>query len=373
MPRWTDRDRQYMQQALDLAIRGQGHVEPNPMVGCVIVKGHQIVGKGHHRKYGGAHAEVLALRRAGSNAKGATAYVTLEPCHHVGKTPPCVEALIDTGVRRVVVGMRDPNPLVAGHGLRALRSAGLRVETGLLRDKAAALTAPFMTYHLKRRPYVILKWAQSIDGKIATRTGDSKWITSLQSRKAGHALRARVDAVVVGVGTVLSDDPDLTARLVKPRRTASRVILDTRLRTPVNARIVKTARKTPTIIITASSGRGADRKRRSLERVGCEVITVRLNEGGIDLDKAMAELHARQMTNILVEGGGKVLGAFVRCGLADEARIFVAGKLIGGEHAPGPLRHHGPALMQDVIGVRVMGVLACGPDLCYIVGFGRND
>lgn len=374
MPRWTDRDRQYMRQALDLAIRGQGFVEPNPMVGCVIVKGNRVAGKSYHRKHGGSHAEVLALRQAGSSARAATVYVTLEPCCHFGKTPPCVDALIGSRVKRVVVAMKDPHQFVAGRGLRALRAKGIQVEVGLLRDEAMALAAPFTTYHLEKRPYVILKWAQSIDGKIATRTGDSKWITSRQSRKAAHALRARVDAVVVGVGTVLSDDPELTARLVKPRRIATRVILDTLLRTPLNARLVKTARKAPTLIVTGPpADRRARQKRRRLELAGCDVIEVEKSRSGITPGQLLRALYARQMVNVMIEGGGKVLGSFVRDGLADEAQIFVADKLIGGETAPGPLRHRGPALVQGVIGMKVTSILTYGPDLCYTIKFRRKS
>ncbi len=391
MPDWTQLDREFMQQALDLAIKGRGYVEPNPMVGCLIVRRGTILGRGYHRRFGGPHAEVYALRQAGANARGTTAYVSLEPCSHVGKTPPCTDALIRAGVRRVVVAMRDPNPLVAGRGIRKLRAAGIRVETGLLRAEAAALNAPFITFHRDHRPYIIFKWAQSIDGKIATRSGDSKWISSRASRVKGHALRARVDAVLVGVGTVIADDPDLTARLSRPRRIATRVILDPNLRIPIHARLVKTARKTPTLIVSASpkTGSGGDRKRRSLERANCEVITVPLKvcpetrgasasrrslpeeHCGLDLDRLLEALHARGMTNVMVEGGGHTIGAFIRENLVDEAHVFVAPRLIGGETAPGPLRYPGPASMQDLIGMRVISTVPCGPDLWYTLGFRR--
>ncbi len=364
-----------MQRAIDLAGKGEGYVEPNPMVGCVIVRGRQIVGEGYHRRFGGPHAEIDAIRTAGKGARRATAYVNLEPCSHVGKTPPCAEALIRTGFKRVVVAMRDPNPLVAGRGLRILRASGIRVETGLLRKKAAAILAPFLKFHAEARPYVIAKWAQSIDGKIATRTGDSKWITSKTSRAAGHALRARVDGVVVGVETVLADDPDLTARMARPRRVATRIVLDRRLRTPMTSKLVKTARRTPTLIVTTGrprTNRAAARRRLALERAGCEVLGIRSSRQGLDLDELLAHLHAMQMTNILIEGGGKVLGSFVGQNLADEARIFVAPRLIGGERAPGPLRHMGPALMTDIAGCRIQGPVRCGPDICYTVKFDRG-
>ena len=353
-----------MQAALDLAKRGQGYVEPNPMVGCVIVKSGRVVGEGFHRRFGRAHAEINALRRAGSAARGATVYVNLEPCSHEGKTPPCADALIAAGVRRVVAAMKDPNPSVAGRGFRRLRAAGIRVDTGLLRVEARRLNAPFVVFHHEKRPYVILKWAQSIDGKIATRTGHSKWITSRQSRAAGHALRARVDAVIVGVATVLADDPDLTARMAKPRRTAWRVVLDSRLRIPTKAKVVRSARNTPTLIVMA---KGCDnpRKRRALEAAGCQVLPVRGTKQGIHLPSLLHRLHEMDMTNVLVEGGGRVLASFFEQGLSDEARVYVAPRLVGGEGAPGPLRGWGPSEIDRSSRVRVMHEARIGPDRCY--------
>lgn len=356
-----------MHLALELARRGEGRVEPNPMVGCVIVKGGRIVATGYHTRFGGPHAERVALQRAGPAARRATAYITLEPCGHFGKTPPCTDALIRARPRRVVVAMKDPNPLVAGRGLRALRAAGIRVDLGLLRSEACDLAAPFIKFHRERRPYVILKWAQSIDGKIATRTGDSRWITSRRSRAAAHAMRARVDAVIVGVETVLADDPDLTARLVRPRRRATRVVLDTRLRTPPRCRLVRSARSVPTLIVTGSNQAATARRR--LERAGCEVVSVGGGSGGVHLGRLLDLLRAREMTNVLVEGGGKVLASFLDAGLADEARVFVAPRLIGGAAAPGPLRGLGPARMADRVDVKLRSRFDCGPDLCYHLRF----
>jgi diaminohydroxyphosphoribosylaminopyrimidine deaminase/5-amino-6-(5-phosphoribosylamino)uracil reductase len=378
-----------MSLALNLARRGQGLVEPNPMVGCVIVKNGRIVGQGYHKKYGGPHAEVYALRAAGPLAKGATAYVTLEPCNHTGKTPPCTEALIRAKVGRVVAAMKDPNPVVAGKGFRRLRNAGIRVDVGLLSDEAMTLNAPFIKYHRDHRPYVILKWAQSIDGKIATRTGDSKWITSLESRTQAHALRARVDAVIVGVNTVLTDNPELTTRLVHPRRTPARIVLDPGLRTPLNAKLVRTARDIPTIIVTCpvadrrtdtsarvtvrpttrQSRRALNNKLLRLTSAGCQILEIARATSGIDLRCLLEKLHARGMTNVLVEGGGTTLGAFLEHGLADEARIFVAPRLIGGESAPGPLRQLGPASMRRLPGITRVDVTQHGPDICYNIKF----
>ncbi len=378
MSRWTQTDRRWMQLALDLACKGRGFVEPNPMVGCVLVRSNRIVGRGFHRRFGGPHAETSALRAAGRSAVGATAYVSLEPCSHTGKTPPCCDALIRARVARVVVAMKDPTPLVAGKGLRRLRSAGISVETGLMREEAGALNAPFVTFHTEHRPYVILKWAQSIDGKIATRRGDSKWITSRHSRVAAHALRARVDAIIIGVNTVIADDPDLTARLARPRRIAARIILDPHLRTPPSARLVRTARRTPTILVTGQSNparrnapaAGETQKMRRLKRAGCEVLRLPADRSGIRIPPLLRELHTRGMTNLLVEGGGKVLGAFLDANLADEAQVFVAPIIIGGETAPGPLRCLGPRALPDAPRIIVRDVAPIGPDLCYNVKIG---
>lgn len=359
-----------MWRALELAARGQGRVEPNPMVGCVIVKNGRVVGEGFHRRYGGPHAEINALKQAAGRARGATMYVTLEPCCHFGKTPPCTDAVMASGLRRVVAAMPDPNPKVSGKGLARLRASRIDVRVGLLREEARRLVEPFIVYQTLHRPYLILKWAQSIDGKIATRTGDSKWITSLESRREAHRIRARVDAVVAGVETVLADDPDLTARLVRPVRQATRIILDSRLRTPPTARVVRTARKSPTLIATGPQGWSLSRRRRGLDKAGCEVVQFPIRNGGVDLKRLASMLHSRGMTNVLVEGGGKVLGQFLQLNLADEAMVFVAPRLIGGETAPGPLRNLGPAKVGSET-AEVNYVQAIGPDLCYNLSFRR--
>lgn len=375
MTTFSPSDERFMQRALALARAGEGFVEPNPMVGCVLVRSGRIVGEGAHRIFGGPHAEREALAAAAGKARGATAYVTLEPCCHFGKTPPCTDALIEARVSRVVAAVRDPNPLVAGKGFRRLRAAGIRVETGLLNAQGMSLIAPFITYQTLGRPHVILKWAQSIDGKIATRSGDSKWITSIQSRRAAHAFRARVDAVLVGVDTVLADDPELTARLVKPRRIATRVVLDSKLKTPASSTLVRTAGQIPTLIVTtaAASGAGVSARAARLANAGCELLFIRSGRSGLHLEKLLRELHARRVTNLLVEGGGRVIGSFLDQGLADEAVIYVAPRLIGGETAPGALRGTGPRTMADLPPLDSVKARRCGPDLCYNVVFGRPD
>ncbi|OWY69616.1 riboflavin biosynthesis protein RibD [cyanobacterium TDX16] len=371
MNKWSQEDERFMRRALAIARRAEGRVEPNPMVGCVLVKRGRIVGEGYHRVFGGPHAEVNAIASAGRAAKGATAYVTLEPCCHHGKTPPCTEALIRSGVGSVIAAMKDPNPLVAGKGLRRLRAAGITTRVGLLEREAEVLTAPFITRQKQRRPYFILKWAQSLDGKIATRTGDSQWITSLASRREAHRLRARVDAVIVGVETVLADDPELTARHAPRRRTAARVVLDSRLRTPLTARVVRTANVTPTLIVTSLMGIRRKSRTAALEAAGCEVIAMKSTQSEISLPALARELYRRSMTNVMVEGGGRILGSFFDSGLGDEAMIFVAPRLIGGAEAPGPLGGLGPRNMTDLAALEVLSVRRLGVDLCYNVRFRR--
>lgn len=359
-----------MERALELGARGEGRVEPNPMVGCVLVRSGRVIGEGFHRRFGGPHAEVEALRSCRTSPRGATCYVTLEPCCHYGKTPPCTEALLNAGVSRVVVGLEDPFSKVSGRGIRRLRSAGVRVDVGLLAERVRVLNAPFLKLQRTRTPWVILKWAQSVDGKIATRTGDSKWITSPASRRDAHALRARVDAVVVGIGTVLADDPMLTARGVRTLRTAVRIVLDSKLRIPIRSRLVRSAQRVPLIVATCAPASGV-RARRLIER-GIEVLRVRPRRGRVDLRALLRELGRRSMTNVMVEGGGRVLGAFVDSGLADEACIYVAPRLIGGRDALGSLEGVGPARTREAPEVCVTDDRLIGADRRLRLGFVRH-
>lgn len=343
--RKQEEDPVHMRRALQLAARGQGRVEPNPMVGCVITRGGRVIGEGHHRRFGGPHAEIEALRRCVSSARGATVYVTLEPCCHHGKTPPCTDALLAAGIGRVVAACEDPNPQVAGRGLATLRKAGVQVDVGLLDHMAAALNAPFFKLVQQQRPWVILKWAQSLDGKIATHTGDSKWISDEVCRAHAHRVRGRLDAIIAGVKTVLRDDPLLTSRVGRPRRVATRVILDSDLRTPPRAQLVRTAGQVPTWIF--SSRRAAARRAKALERAGCRVLPVAHVRAGLDLAEVLNVLGEHLMTNVLVEGGGQLLGSFFDQHLADELHVYVAPLLIGGRNAPGPLHQLGPALVAN--------------------------
>lgn len=344
---------QYMRRALRLAERGRGCVEPNPMVGCVIVRDGRIIGEGWHRRFGGPHAEVEALRRCGDAARGATAYVTLEPCCHHGKTPPCTEALIAAGVRRVVAAVRDPNPQVAGRGLRRLRRAGIEVESGLLAEQAATLIAPFAKLVTQRRPWVILKWAQSLDGKIATHTGDAKWISDEPMRRHAHRIRGQVDAIIVGRRTVECDDPLLTCRVGRPRRTATRIVLAPQLSVSPAAQLVRTAAETPTWIfcnVTAPL-----KREQTLAAAGCRIFRLDVpprdvrGASGIALPAVLDVLGQHNMTNVLIEGGGLLLGGFFDAGLADELHVYVAPKLIGGAAAPGPLHAVGVEMVRQAL------------------------
>lgn len=324
-----------MERAIRLASKGRGRVEPNPMVGCVVAKRGRVLGAGWHRRFGGPHAEVEALSRAGAKARGATAYVTLEPCCHVGKTGPCTKALIEAGIARVVVSMRDPFAKVRGKGIRQLRAAGIEVVVGCMEAEARALNGPYLMLRERERPWVIAKWAMSLDGRIATRAGRSQWISGEKSRQFVHRLRGQVDGVVVGIGTVLADDPQLTCRTVRPLRQATRIVLDSRLRIRAGSVLVRSAGDVPVIIATTARAQTAARKR--LEKLGCEILVCREKGGVVDVGDLLRKLGRREMTNVLVEGGAGVHGAFFDAGLVDEVVAFVSPKLIGGATAPGPV------------------------------------
>jgi diaminohydroxyphosphoribosylaminopyrimidine deaminase/5-amino-6-(5-phosphoribosylamino)uracil reductase len=334
-----ERDAAFMRRALALAARGLGETNPNPAVGCVLVRGGRVVGEGHHRRAGGPHAEVVALREAGRRARGATAYLNLEPCAHQGRTGPCAPLLLAAGVRRVVAAMRDANPVVDGRGLRLLRRAGVKVETGLLAAEALALNEPFAVAARMRRPYVLLKAAVTLDGRIATANGDSKWITSAAQRRQARALRRRYDGVAVGIGTVLADDPMLLPS-PRVRRPFYRIVFDSRLRLPLASRLVRTARASPVWVLT----RGGDRKRRArLERRGVVVIEVS-GRGPVPPAAALRELYARGVRSVMVEGGSELLGSFLAERLFDRVALYRSPLLLGGRGSrpafggPDPLR-----------------------------------
>ncbi|MCW8862908.1 MAG: bifunctional diaminohydroxyphosphoribosylaminopyrimidine deaminase/5-amino-6-(5-phosphoribosylamino)uracil reductase RibD [Rhodospirillales bacterium] len=329
-----------MSAALTLARRGLGRVWPNPAVGCVIVKtGHsgvddQIVGRGWTQKGGRPHAETEALERAAWGARGATAYVTLEPCSHHGETPPCAEALIDAGVSRVVVAMEDPDPRVSGRGLARLREAGIEVAAGVLSDEAAAINAGFFRKVQDGRPLFTLKAATTLDGRIATHSGDSKWITAPETRAWGHRLRATHDAIMVGVGTAIEDDPELTCRLPGMEDDSPvRIIFDSHMRLPLTANVVRTARDVPTWIVVRTGG---DRARsKAFEDCGVQVIAVEPDSDGYpDIREATQQFARRGLTRILVEGGSHLVANMLEHDLIDEIVWMRASKLIGGDGIP---------------------------------------
>lgn len=350
-------DEHFLRRALRLARRGRGTVEPNPMVGAVLVRDGRIVGEGWHERYGGPHAEVNALAAAGAEAAGATLYVTLEPCAHFGKTPPCTQGIVQAGVRRVVAAVADPNPVAAG-GLTALRAAGLDVEIGLLASAAQRLNAPYFCRVQRGRPFVTAKWAMTLDGRIATVGGQSRWITGPAARRHAHRLRGRMDAILVGMGTVLADDPLLTARPPGPR-VATRIVLDSGLRLPARSALVQTARQAP-VLVVCDPAVDANR-RRELEAAGCECLP--LSGGPSNLPALLAELGRRQFTNLLVEGGAEVLGSFLAADLIDAVAVYVAPKIVGGARALGPVGGVGIELLEAAACTGRLRIVSLGADL----------
>jgi diaminohydroxyphosphoribosylaminopyrimidine deaminase/5-amino-6-(5-phosphoribosylamino)uracil reductase len=368
---FSPQDRQWMRRSLALAARGRGCVEPNPMVGCVLVKDGVVIAEGYHRKFGGPHAEVDALRQAGERARGSTAYVTLEPCCHTGKTGPCTDALLAACVARVIVAMADPFPQVAGKGLQILQQAGVQTAVGLCELEGRRLNAPYLKRLATGRPWVILKWAQSLDGKMATQTGRSQWITGQESLREAHRIRSVVDAVVVGAGTVAADDPQLTSRLVRARRVARRVVVDGRLRIGLDSRLVRTAWDVPvTIASTQATVDEQPGKVDALRQAGCEVLVLpTVAPGRVDLGALLDWFGGQKAANVMVEGGGHLLGQFLDQGLADEVAIFIAPMLIGGGQAVGEVSAVTPwpggvAELADSPRLGDVHVRHLGGDLC---------
>lgn len=343
----ADRDARFMRRALDLAERARGRTSPNPMVGAVVVAGDDVVGEGYHRAAGQPHAEVEALNAAGERSRGATLYVTLEPCTHHGRTPPCAPRVIESGVARVVVAIEDPNPLVGGRGLAALTAAGIALTPGVLAEDAARQNRVFRHSIRMRRPLVTLKGAITLDGKIADGEGESRWITGEAARHHAHRLRAESDAIVVGVETVLRDDPQLTVRLGEPwPREPWRVVLDSRARMPLSARII--AAGSPARALVAVGRKASAEGVRALEARGVTVVPCPGEDDRVDPVALLAELHAREVRAVLVEGGGEVHASFLAAGLVDRVALFVAPALLGGRTAPSVVGGSGRALKERV-------------------------
>lgn len=338
-----------MKKALDLAKKGMGYTSPNPLVGAVLVKDGKVIGKGYHRFYGGPHAEVYAIEDAGTEARGATLYVNLEPCSHYGKTPPCALKIIEAGIKRVVVAMEDPNPLVSGKGIKLLKEAGIEVEVGLMEGEARRLNEIFLKYISTDLPFVIIKIAQTLDGYLATGTGDAKWITNREARLYGHKLRHQVDAILVGIGTVLADNPSLTTRLpAGGGRDGIRIVLDSKLRIPPEARIINQDSPAKTII---ACGQEVDQNKmlRLQDKKGVEILPLPLNrEGRIPLRELLSRFHSDGISSILVEGGSRVNYSFLKSGLVDRVYTFIAPKILGGSDGIPVFTGEGPAKMDGL-------------------------
>ena len=356
-----DEDIHYMKMAVSLAGKGAGHVSPNPMVGAVIVKDDRVISRGWHKVFGGLHAETDALASCAESPAGATMYVTLEPCCHYGKQPPCTSAIIKAGISRVVVGMTDPNPLVGGKGISILREHGIEVCTGLLEKEIRYQNRIFLKYITQRRPWTVLKWAMTLDGRIAAASGDSRWVSCEESRYYVHTLRGRYMGIMAGIGTVLADNPMLNCRTDGMRQPV-RIIVDSHASLPEDSAIARTAGEYRTVLAHTT-----DAMRERLEPLhGCGIETVECaatENGMVNLDDLMSRLGAMGIDSVLVEGGAELDWSLVSAGLADEHYIFVAPKIIGGKAAKGPVGGNGFGKMSDALGLDIESVTTSGEDI----------
>lgn len=357
-------DKEYMRVALKLAVRAKGKTSPNPLVGAVIVKNDRIIGKGYHRRAGESHAEINALDMAGRRAKGATLYLNLESCAHLGRTPPCTKRIISSGIKKVVAAMIDPNPLNCGRGVKELRKAGVKVKVGILEKEARKINEAYIKYITTKRPFVILKTAMSLDGKIATKTGDSKWITNESSRRYVHRLRSEVDAVLIGIETVLKDDPRLTARIKDPGsrisvRNPTRVVVDSRARIPLGARVLNQEALT----IVATTKFASKKKIKALEKKGATVLIIKDRDKNVNLKELLKNLGELEITSLLVEGGGRINASFLENGLVNKVLFFVAPKIIGGEEALTPVEGEGIKRIKDAVKLKDISIKRFGEDV----------
>lgn len=354
-----DEDRKFMSRALELAVRGMGHTRPNPMVGAVLVKDGRIIGEGWHEVYGGPHAEVNCFAHATEDPKGATLYVTLEPCSHYGKTPPCADLVVEKGVDRVVVAMEDPNPLVAGKGIRKLKEAGIFVTVGIMEEEAKKLNEVFLKYITQHKPFVLYKAAMSLDGKTACHTGDSQWISCEDSREEVHVLRSCYKGIMVGAGTILADNPQLTARtegMIDPVR----IIVDGKLSVPLKAKVFHEEGENIILTTTASD----EGKRKALSDMGVDIIMTDGEEkGSVDLEAAMTGLALKGIDSILLEGGATLAASAFDAGIVDKVRIYTAPMIIGGVSAPGLIGGEGAPTIPKAIRLRDIQTQMTGKDL----------
>ena len=352
-------DEHWMKRALRLAGKGRGRTSPNPLVGAVLVKRGKVVGEGYHQKAGEAHAEIVALRKAGKEARGSTLYINLEPCTHFGKTPPCAPAVIEAGIKKALIGMVDPNPLVMGKGVASLRRAGIDVHVGTLEKECRRLNEAFCKYIVKKEPFVTLKVAATLDGKIATRHGDSEWISNEASRRLVHRLRNEADAVLVGIGTVLKDDPLLTARL-PGGRDPYRVILDSRLKIPDEAKVIGMPSSKVLIVTTEMASKN---KRERLEEKGARVVVVESKERRVNLRACLSRLGEMGIVSLLVEGGSQINGAFLDEGLIDRFLLFLSPRVMGDREAVGIFGGKGVERLSESTLVHELRVRKIGGDL----------
>jgi diaminohydroxyphosphoribosylaminopyrimidine deaminase/5-amino-6-(5-phosphoribosylamino)uracil reductase len=358
-PERGQEDARWMRRALQLAERARGRTTPNPLVGAVLVKEGRVVGEGYHRRAGEPHAEIVALRAAGPEARGAALYVTLEPCSHHGRTPPCSDAVIQAGVARVVAATKDPDPRVNGRGLATLHAAGIEVEVGLLEAQARRQNEVFFKFVTHGLPFVTLKTAMTLDGKIATRTGDSRWVTGERARAYVHRLRAEHDAIMVGIGTARADDPLLTARR-HGARNPLRVIVDARAELSLASQIGRTLCEVPTVVATTVAAPAA--RRSALREAGAEVVELPGADGRVDLKALLQELARRPVTSVLLEGGAELAASMLAAGLVDKVICFIAPKIVGGRDAPGPVGGEGLARMADALPLHHVTCRRFGPD-----------
>ncbi|MEN6326808.1 MAG: bifunctional diaminohydroxyphosphoribosylaminopyrimidine deaminase/5-amino-6-(5-phosphoribosylamino)uracil reductase RibD [Syntrophomonas sp.] len=363
---FSDADKKFMQRALDLAAMARGRTSPNPLVGAVIVKAGEIIGEGYHRKAGTPHAEVHALNAAGDyDLSDATMYVSLEPCSHYGRTPPCADALVKAGLQRVVIATRDPNPLVAGRGVKILENAGIETAVGLLEEPATRLNEVFFKYIQRGQPFVSLKTAMTIDGKIASYTGDSRWVTGEAARNFVHQLRNSYDAIMVGIGTVLADDPQLNTRLPgEDIKDPIRIIVDGQLDLPLESKIVKTARTQRSIVFAAKNH--DKEKAGMLKAWGLEIVEIGEEAANLLLENVMEQLGTMGICSVLLEGGAQINAYMLEHNLVDKVYWFIAPKIIGGRNAPSPVAGQGIALMNEAIKLKRVEVKNFDDDLCLI-------
>ncbi len=366
-------DERYMWMALDLARQGLGKTNPNPMVGAVLVKDGEVIGTGFHEKAGLAHAEIIALQDAGERARGATLFVNLEPCSHQGRTPPCVDALIEREIRKVVMAMKDPNPLVSGKGIKKLEEAGIKVKTGVLEEKALRLNEVFVKYITTNTPFIVVKAAMTLDGKIATQQGESQWISGEKSRQLVHKLRSISDGIMVGINTVLQDNPRLTVRLNEEERTEQplRIIVDSLGRLPMDAKVSKVLNGKKTLLATTVAM--PKDKKEALMAQGVEVLTLPDKDGRVDLVQLMVELGNREISALLVEGGGALNYSLLESNLIDKVYLFVAPLLFGGENAPTPFEGQGVKKLTDSWVVKNVELKQLDNDLLVIGYPARRD